>query len=135
MRHSVIMTSKSTPPREVLNELPDYFLGCLIYYDQKEGNSMRWICYDGRTKYRCASRSAAESCARNISGNATDIEVGHLLTVHHFLTRAWRAMDKAAAESDVETRLWLELKAVETRKLADALDTLISQKIKSKSKL
>lgn len=129
------MASNSTPPREVLNELPDYFLGCLIYYDYDEGDSMRWICYDGRTKYRCATRSAAETCARQISRVSTNAQVGHLMLANHFLTRAWKAMDKAAAESDIDTRLWLELKAVETRKLSDAVDTLISQKIKGTIKL
>lgn len=119
----------TTPPHEVLNELPDYYLGCLIYHDDEEDNAMRWICYDGRTKYRCATRSAAEACARKITRLATDEQIGHLTTSFHFLTRAWRAIDKAAAESDVNTRLWLELKAVEVRKLADAIDTLISQKI------
>lgn len=124
----------TTPPREVLNELPDYFLGCLIYHDDREGNTMRWICYDGRTKYRCATRASAEACARRIAGYATDEQIGHLITAYHFLTRAWRTIDKAAAESDVNTRLWLELKAVEVRKLADAIDTLISQKIPNISK-
>lgn len=127
--------TKPTPPHEVLNELPDYFLGCLIFRDDDGGDNMRWICYDGRTKYRCATRSAAEACARNIRGMATDEQVGHLTSAFHFLTRAWRAMDKAAAESDVETRLWLELKAVETRKLADAIDTLIAQKIQTIGKI
>lgn len=125
----------TTPPRDVLNELPDYFLGCLIFWDNDEGDNMRWICYDGRTKYRCATRAAAEACARQLKGVATHEQIGHLTSAHHFLTRAWKSIDKAAAESDINTRLWLELKAVEVRKLADAVDTLISQKIQSKNKI
>lgn len=127
--------TNSTPPREVLNELPDYFLGCLIFWDNEDNDNMRWICYDGRTKYRCATRAAAEACARNLTNKSNDEQVGHLLTAHHFLTRAWQSLDKAAAKSDINTRLWLELKAVEVRKLADAIDTLTAQKIKNTDKL
>lgn len=120
----------STPPREVLKDLPDFYLGCLIFYEDTPDNAMKWICYDGRQKYRCISRQAAESCARQLYKLTTKEGVGHLFTAHHFLTRAYKAIDKAAAESDIETRLWLELKAVEVRKLADAIDLLTSQKIK-----
>lgn len=119
-----------TPPRDTLKELPDYFLGCLIYYDDTPDNSMKWICYDGRQKYRCISRQAAENCARQLKNLVTQDGVGHLITAHHFLTRAYHAIDKAAAECDTETRLWLELQALDVRKLADAIDLLISQKIK-----
>ena len=123
------------PPTQELNNLPDYYLGCLIYWEEQGEDTMRWICYDGRTKYRCATRAAAENCARQIRLSATDEECGHLMLAQHFLTRAWRTLDKAAAASDIETRLWLELKAVETRKLADAVDTLLSQKLPLKSKI
>lgn len=122
--------NKSTPPREVLNDLPDYFLGCLIYYEDNPDNMMNWICYDGRQRYRCISRTAAEECARQCQNLTTKDGVGHLMTAHHFLTRAYKSLDKAAAESDVETRIWLELKAVETHRMADAIDILISQRIK-----
>lgn len=123
------------PSTQDLKLLPDYYLGCLIYWDEQGDDTMRWICYDGRTKYRCATRAAAENCARQIRLTSTDEQCGHLMSAHHFLTRAWRALDKAAAASDVETRLWLELKSVEARKLADAVDTLLSQKMPSKSKI
>lgn len=123
------MSTITTPPREVLNDLPDYYLGCLIYYDDTPDNTMRWICYDGHTKYRCISQPAAMNCAAQLNKIATDKQIGHLTLSHHFLTRAWKTLDMAAAASDIETRLWLELKSVEVRKLADALDTLISQKI------
>lgn len=125
----------STPPHDVLKDLPDYFLGCLIYYDDSPDNSMKWICYDGRQKYRCISRYAAENCAKQLHNLTTEEGVGHLITAHHFLTRAYKAIDKAAAESDTETRLWLELKAVDVRKLSDAIDLLTSQKIKRKDNL
>lgn len=90
---------------------------------------MNWICYDGREKMRCISRASAEQYARSIRLKTTEEEIGHLMSAHHFLTRSWKAIDKAAAKSDVETRLWLELKAVEARKMADAIDLLISQKM------
>lgn len=119
------------PPSTIdLKFIPDYYLGCLIYHEDIEDNTMKWICYDGRTKYRCISRAAAEKCAQQLHHLMTEEGVGHLMSAQHFLTRAWKTLDKAAAESDIETRLWLELKAVETRKLADAIDLLISQRIK-----
>jgi len=121
---------KTTPPREILNELPDYFLGCLIFYDESSDDNMRWILYDGRRKIRCISRSAAEKLAAEIATKITDDGINHLMVAHHFLRRAHQTLDKMANESDVETRLWLQLKALEVRKIADAIDTLIAQQIK-----
>lgn len=121
---------KTTPPREILNELPDYFLGCLIFYDEFSDDNMRWILYDGRRKIRCISRSAAEKLAAEIATKITDDGINHLMVAHHFLRRAHQTLDKMANESDVETRLWLQLKALEVRKIADAIDTLIAQQIK-----
>lgn len=121
---------KSTPPREILNELPDYFLGCLIFYDEFSDDNMRWILYDGRRKIRCISRPAAEKLAAEIATKITDDGINHLMVAHHFLRRAHQTLDKMANESDVETRLWLQLKALEVRKIADAIDTLIAQQIK-----
>lgn len=125
------MSKENYPPppsTQDLKFIPDYYLGCLIFYDEFTDDNMRWVCYDGRQRYRCVSRAAAMQMAAELSKLVTTEGIGHLMLSHHFLTRAWQAMDKAAAESDIETRLWLELKAVETHKLADAIDLLISQK-------
>lgn len=124
--------SKITPPPTSTQDpkfLPDYYLGCLLFFEDSQDNNMRWICYDGRQRYRCISKAAAMKCAENLHHLATEDGIGHLMHAHHYLTRAWKSLDYAAAESDIETRLWLELKAVETHKLADAIDLLISQRL------
>lgn len=124
------MTNKATPPREVLNELPDYFMGCLIFYDEYGTDNMRWIVYDGRRKVRCVSRSAAEKYAAEVSRLTSQDDINHLMIAHHHLKRAYQTLDKSAKNMDIETRLWIELKAVEIRKIADAVDLLIDQRIK-----
>lgn len=115
------------PPSAILDELPDYFLGCLIYYDNDPNNNMKWVCYDGRDRYRCITRSAAESCAKTLKSRNSDLQIGHLQVAYHFLFRAWHILDKAAVESDVSTRLFLEMKAVEVRKIAMAIIGLPNQ--------
>lgn len=131
------MTNKLTPPPPQNNTdtVPDFFLGCLIYYDWFSDDAMKWVCYDGRDKVRCISKTAAMNHARSISTITTEDQIGHLMFSHHFLTRAWKTLDKAADTSGVSDRLWLQQKAVDVRKIADAIDILISQKIGSKSKL
>lgn len=123
------------PPANNTDTVPDFYLGCLIYYDWYSDDAMKWICYDGRNKVRCISKAAAMNHAQSISDYITDGEIGHLMFAHHFLTRAWRTLDKAAEASGISDRLWLQQKAVDARKIADAIDTLISQKIGLKSKL
>lgn len=121
--------NKSTPPREVLNELPDYYLGHLIFYDDGEDDAMRWVVYDGRTKVRCISKAAAEKYISEKVATISDVELNHTMIAHHHLTRAWKALDKEANDSEVEDKIWLELVSVEIRKIADKIDIFISQKI------
>lgn len=120
---------RNTPPSEVLNELPDYYLGCLIYYDVTEDDNMRWIVYDGRQKVRCISRQVAEAYARKMAAITAPEEVGMLMQSHHFLKRAYKSLDKAAEHANVEDRLVLQYKALEVRKVADLIDTMIAKKI------
>jgi len=127
------MTNKVPPPISSQDPkfLPDYYAGCLLYLDDASDDNMRWICYDGRQRHRCISKAAAMRCAEELHNLITKDGIGHLMHSHHYLTRAWQSLDHAAAQSDIETRLWLELKAVEVHKLADAIDILISQRIKT----
>ena len=121
--------NKSTPPREVLNELPDYYLGHLIFYDDRENDAMHWVVYDGRTKVRCVSKAAAEKYISEKVADISETEINHSMIAHHHLTRAWKALDRAANDSEVEDKIWLELVSVEVRKIADKVDTFISQRI------
>lgn len=110
-------------------ELPDYYLGCLIYRDDVSDDNMRWIVYDGRTYTRCISRKAAEHYAAQIRNQTNEEEIAILMQAHHFLSRAYRTLDKAASMSTIETRLLLERKALEVRMIADTIDATIAQKI------
>lgn len=127
--------NRITPPDKVLNELPDYFLGRLIYFEDTPNENMKWVVYDGRTKVRCISRTAAENCIRQQVATTSKEQISHLMVGHHFLQRAWKAIDRAAQESDINDRLWLERKSVEVRAMGAALDLLISQKMKKESEL
>ena len=41
------------------DELPDYYLGHLIYFDYWTPNNCRWVVYDGHGTVRCTSRQSA----------------------------------------------------------------------------
>ena len=127
--------NKSTPPREVLNELPDYYLGHLIFYDNGDDDAMRWVVYDGRTKVRCISKAAAEKYISEKVADISETEIYETMIAHHHLKRAWKALNKAANDSKVEDKLWLELKSVEVRRIAAQIDTFISQRISPKQQL
>lgn len=121
--------NKSPPPREVLNELPDYYLGHLIFYDDRDDDAMRWVVYDGRTKVRCISKAAAEKYISKKVADISETEIYDTMIAHHHLMRAWKSLDQAAIDSKVEDKLWLELVSVEVRRITDKIDTFISQRI------
>ena len=54
------MDNKLPPPPNILiDNLPDYYLGYLLYYDDQSDDNCRWVVYDGTNKIRCPSRTAA----------------------------------------------------------------------------
>lgn len=121
----------STPPPRG-SSLPDYIAGKLVYEDTESADNMRYVVYDGRTRQRFVSWNAAVQWCVRQSLQYDDMFVYDLMTQYHRLLSTSSHLDKLAEQCSVEDKLLLEQLAVNTRKIADYLDTFVSQIIKSK---
>lgn len=111
------------------DDLPDYAFGRLIYRDDVTHDNMRWIVYDGRQYVRCISKKAAYHLAAT-QANAIGAEPIHFLMVgHHHLTRGFNAIDKGASIMPVELKIECEAIALQVRRLADKIDSIIAQNL------
>ena len=52
--------SKDIQHLRPMADLPDYYMGRLSIHDEDSDDNMRWIGYDGLTKVRCVSPTAAK---------------------------------------------------------------------------
>lgn len=115
-----------TPPRSTFEELPDYYCGRLILKDTSGEDNCRWIVYDGRQSIRCVSKTAAFRLAAEQANATNDTAIYHLMLAHHAATRASDAAQKAADEC-ADIRIACEQISVNLRRIADQIDTIISQ--------
>lgn len=114
------------PPRSSFDELPDYYCGRLILKDTTSDDNCRWIVYDGRQSIRCVSKTAAYRVAAEQANATNDTAIYQLMAAHHAATRASDAAQKAADES-ADIRIACEQISVNLRRIADQIDTIISQ--------
>lgn len=49
----------TTTPPPTYSNIPDYYLGYILYYDGTGKDNCRWVVYDGQTRVRCVTRSSA----------------------------------------------------------------------------
>lgn len=92
--------NKSTPPPTIVcTDVPDYYLGKLLYYDDDSDDNCRWVVYDGYNKIRCPTRSAAIDYISKTSLSTNDETRRQLLSARLHLNRAMMALDKAADQS------------------------------------
>lgn len=118
-----------TPPRNIYTMLPDYIHGRLIFEDQTGDDNCRWVVYDGRKFYRCPSRAAAERLAAEMANEAKP-ELDNLYLAQHHAARCAQVLRRAAQEPDTtDIQLHIEALSVQARRLADMIDTIISQTI------
>lgn len=118
-----------TPPHNIYTMLPDYIHGRLIFEDTYGDDNCRWVVYDGRTFYRCPSRQAAEQLAAKMAAE-TKPELDNLYLAQHHAARCAQVLRRAATEPDTnDIQLHIEALSVQARRLADMIDTLISQTI------
>lgn len=108
-----------------MNDLPDYYLGCLLYYDDESGDNCRWTVYDGFNYVKCATkRDALDYIAglrRNDTSESRRLLVGARMDVNTAMTR----LDKAALFSEPARRLQLQRLAVMLRPVLVDLDNII----------
>lgn len=114
------------PPQGIMNSLPDYVNGRLIFEDTSGTDNCRWVVYDGRRFIRTPSRKAAEQLAakqqRLLHKNLDDV----YLAMHH-MQRAEESLQNAIKNASLETKLHLQAYMQAAGKLSAKLDDYIYQ--------
>lgn len=114
------------PPTNVCTDgLPEYYLGCLLYYDGDTKDNCRWVVYDGHSRIRCVTRDAAvDFIAKNYrEDNSKSYTL--LVAARMHLQAAYKDLLKASAEATGPKKLCIEQTSARIRPYIVALDNLI----------
>lgn len=113
------------PPPVHTNELPDYYLGCLIYFDEDSKDECRWVVYDGNSKVRCPTRHDAIDYIASTRLN-TDEKLSRLFVdARVSLSHTMQILDRAAKYASGPRALLLQRLAVRLRPVLVELDNII----------
>lgn len=119
-----------TPPHHGAmepKEIPDYFCGRLIFTD--DTNGMRHVVYDGHSRHQFASRAAAERWCIEQAGSVENDALAELMRAQAHAEKAAKILRTANERYPYERSVDIEAISVNIRKMADAIDTIISQYI------
>lgn len=103
------------PPPTKLDELPDYYLGRLIVFEPDAADSCKWVVYDGYSKVRCFTRTAAVDYINSTVMSTSDEQIIYLSRADYFLQKAIESLDGAARFATGADKLLLERLAVKLR--------------------
>lgn len=97
------------------NGIPDYYLGCLLYYDDTSDDNCKWVVYDGHSKIRCYTRKDAIDYITESKLNVDDDIRRRLVSARLHINNAHRQLQQAAdlavgAQKLVYDRLSVKLK-------------------------
>ena len=118
----------STNPPPTGNELPDYYCGRLIYYDQN--NAMHWVAYDGQNRVHFPSRKQAEKWCYEQATQSEDAQVDELMRAYYHITRAADILRAATCKYYYTRHVDLEAVSTDLRRHAQRIDDITSQYIK-----
>lgn len=123
-----------TPPpaEEKLMGIPDYFCGRLIY-ETDDGDSCRWVVYDGTRKQRFPSRQAAEKWCTTHSYQATTEDISKIMLNYARLVSVYKSLDSLACVL-IDERVMLQGMALTIRRLADKLDNINAKYVQNFNK-
>lgn len=121
------METKNTPPPQlyVHEDLPSYYYGKLLYYDEDGKDNCRWVVYDGHSKVRCPTRSSALDYIISTKAEQPTIVQRRLLQARMDINNAYEALRKAADSSAGAEQLLLDRLSVKLRPLLVELDNLL----------
>lgn len=108
-------------------DVPDYFCGRLIYFDDSE--AMHYVVYDGVNQHRFATRQDAEKWCLQMVDEVMPSAIAECMRAYHHLTRASITLRELKRRYPMEESELLELISVNSRRLADKLDDIISKYI------
>lgn len=119
----------SLPPPTSNHELPRYFCGRLIYYDQDTDNRMQWVVYDGANVNRFTSEKAAEMWCLKNGVRLSHQTVQALQYASYKLYQASDSLDKCAAQMPQNDKILTEDVSVTLRRCADRLQMVVNHYI------
>lgn len=106
----------------MVNSIPDYFMGRLIY-ELDDGDSCRWAVYDGDKVQRFLTRARAEEWCVEHTKDVGSEEQEKLKLATSRITSGYLLLDKVAPLF-INEREVLEGLALELRQIVDKIDII-----------
>ena len=106
------------------SDLPDYYLGKLLYFDDCTDDNCRWVVYDGHSKVRCATRRDAIDYIQSHSLVDHTETMRRMIYARTLLARAMMMIDAAADRETAATQLLLRRLAVTIRPIIIEIDNI-----------
>lgn len=120
------MDNLPPPPANVSTDLPDYYLGCLLYYDADGEDNCRWVVYDGANRIRCYTRREAMDYISTHRLDNDELTMRYLVDARISVQHACEALQRAANNMHAGTdKLRLEKLSVNLRPIIVDLDNLL----------
>lgn len=126
------MTNLPPPPQD--RDLPDYYLGMLIVYDDFSPDACKWVVYDGVNRVRCYTRNSAIDYINSRAKLTVDRATELAARARYYIISASNALDKAAAYSGHADRLLLEQLSVDLRPHLVRLDNYLTYAYRNDNK-
>lgn len=106
-------------------EIPDYYLGCLVYYDEFGLDNCRWVVYDGHAKVRCPTRKDAVDYIATHRLKRDEQITRLLLSARLLCNRACDELQQAARSSSGTEQLLYDRLAVRLKPIIVDLDNIL----------
>ena len=120
------MKATPPPPPPPPNELPDYYMGFPIFYDEFSGGKCKSGGYDGSARVRCPTRKDAMNyiSERKVENTAPAI-TSRIIDARISLNRAISQLDAAACVVGGLEKLQLERLAVKLKPVLVEIDNIV----------
>lgn len=111
---------------EQRDQLPDYYLGFLIMFDEFSEDACKWVVYDGTSRVRCPTRASAVDYvtdrynARRGAGIQSQL-IDARISLNHAITQ----LDAAANACGGVEKSHLQLLAVRLKPVLVDIDSII----------
>lgn len=119
------METKLTTGGGGSSDIPDYYLGMLIFYDEFAADNCKWVVFDGASKVRCPSRKEAIHYITTRHSQRTGLNLDQrLIDARIALQHAHQQLLEAAHEASALDQLLLERLAVRLRPVLVEIDNI-----------
>ena len=106
-------------------DIPDYYLGCLLYYDDETDDNCRWVVYDGHNKIRCTSRQSAVDYITHLRLDRSEEVTRLLVSARLLVNKASEQLHRSATLVTGPQQLLFEQLSARLRPFVVELDNQI----------